>query len=131
MDYSKFEKQIYEVDLTVLNKGKYSAGKLATLSSAFRLLVNDSQKAIDAQRERTRETVEILMNERKEELKVIQKLWETEKNVETFRKNQVIADTEHEASLLALNKSFKRRLATESRKAKIWKTKYEKLKGTK
>jgi len=139
MDYKKYEDILHEFDRAIVDNTKHRLMRSSISGSLMRVMLADAKKAVDAQRLRTAEAIEELSRARHDakvycehlghEQQTVLSLQDELKQAENFRQEadsvlQSLRDEREEMEEL------REQLKSAERKASIWKTKCQNLRGT-
>ena len=138
MDYKKYEDILHEFDRAIVDNTKHRMMRFSISCSVMRVMLADAKKAVDTERARTAEAIQEIARARHDaqayreqvvhERQTILSLRDELKQAETFRRDerkQLIGDHWEEMEEL------RDQLKSAERKASIWKTKCQNLRGTK
>ncbi len=140
MDYKKYEDILHEFDRAIVDNTKHRMMRFSISCSVMRVMLADAKKAVDAQRLRTADAIEELSRARHDaqvyreqvvhERQTILSLRDELKQAENFRQeaDSVLQSLRDERKEM---EELRDKLSNAERKASIWKTKCQNLRGTK
>ena len=108
MDYKKYEDILHEFDRAIVDNTKHRMMRFSISCSVMRVMLADAKKAVDTERARTAEA--------------IQEIARSRHDAQAYREQVV-----HERQTIL---SLREQLKSAERKASIWKTKCQNLRGT-